>query len=168
MKKLVVLLAAAAAASCSTPQEKPRYIIETPFGQEDVYDETITPEVYAIVATRVTNKMLDQTTAIYEKIPAPTLYVMEVKKEDESLPNGFYHARRVSKDIIKGSRTFTIVENMNDADYYIETIVSAIPLEGIEVPAVKYTLTLYDKDNKQINQWSEAIQQIQNDDKSWW
>ena len=101
MKKLSVLLAVVFAASCSlsSKQEKPKYIIETPYGEENLYDETITPEVYSIVAVRTTNKMLDQTTNIYERATTPALYVMEVKKASEDLPNGFYYARKMSLDI---------------------------------------------------------------------
>lgn len=170
MKKSSVLLAAAILASCSwiSKQEKPKYIIDTPYGEENLYDETITPEVYSIVAVRTTNKMLDQTTEIYEKAVTPTLYVMEIKKASEDMPNGFYYARKVSKDIIEGSRTFHVVNNLNDADYYIETVVDKIPLENTQVPAIKYTMTLYDKDNKKINEWTEVLQQVQNGDQSWW
>ncbi len=170
MKRLSVLPAVILAASCSfnSAQEKPKYIIDTPYGEENLYDETITPEVYSIVAVRTTNKMLDQTTNIYETATTPTLYIMEVKKASEDMPNGFYYARKVSKDIIAGSRTFHVVNNLNDADYYIETVVDKIPLENTQVPAIKYTITLYDKDNNKINEWTEVLQQVQNGDQSWW
>lgn len=169
MKKLFAVLSVVFLASCSSqPKEKPRYIIQTPYGEENIYDETITPEVYAILATRVTNKMLDETFNIYEKSSAPTLYVMEVKKAHKDMPNGFYYSRKVSKDIIEGSRTFKVVNNMNDAEYYLEAVVIKIPLEDNITPAVQYKITMYDKNNKKINEWSEILQQVQNDDKSWW
>lgn len=169
MKKLFAMLGIVVLASCGTqPKEKPRYIIQTPYGETDIYDETITPEVYSILATRVTNKMLDETPNIYEKSQTPTLYIMEVKKAHNDLPNGFYYSRKITKDIVEGSRTFKIVNNMNDADYYLETIAIKIPLEDNITPAIQYKITMYDKNNKRINQWSEVLQQVQNDDKSWW
>lgn len=169
MKKLFAILSVMILASCSSqPKEKPQYIVQTPYGEENIYDEVITPEVYAILATRVTNKMLDETFNIYEKSQAPTLYVMEVKKAQNDMPNGFYYSRKISKDILEGSRTFKIVNNMNDAEYYLETIVIKIPLEDNITPAIQYKITMYDKNNKKINEWSEVLQQVQNDDKSWW
>ena len=67
---------------------------------------------------------------------------MQIKKTDENLPDGFYLARRETKDIIEGSGTFTLVNNLNEAQYYLEVSVSPIPLKDKEVPAISYLLSL--------------------------
>ena len=145
----------------------PKFIIDTPQGREDIALEAITPDVYAVVAARATNKMLDQTTAVYEQKPAPKLYVMQIKKSDPNLPDGFYYARQVTQEIIEGSKTFTLVNNLNDADYYLEVMVSPLQIEG-KAPALQYKMALFNNQNVQIDQWAEVIQQVQNDDRSWW
>ncbi len=145
----------------------PQFVIDTPQGSKDIAMEAITPDVYAIVATRAANKMLDQTTALYETRPAPKLYLMQIKKSDPNLPDGFYYARQVTQEIIDGSRTYTLVNNLNDADYYLEVIVSPLQVEG-KAPALQYKMTLFNSQNEQIDQWAEIIQQVQNDNRSWW
>ena len=66
------------------------------------------------------------------------------------------------------SRTYTVVNNLNDADYYLETQIKEIPVQGAETPIIEYKIILNDKDNNKINEWTETIRQLQNDDKSWW
>ena len=170
MKKLTIaalLLLAGCTAANKQEETAPKFMIDTPFGREDIAMEAITPDVYAVVATRATNKMLDQTTAIYEQQTAPKLYLMQIKKSDPNLPDGFYYARQVSQEIIEGSSTYTVVNNLNDADYYLEVTVSPLQVEG-RPAALQYKMVLFDKQNVQIDQWAEVIQQVQNDDRSWW
>lgn len=171
MKKTVILSLTALLCACSAFESKPKtkYVIETPYGFEEAYDDgMITPEVYALVATRATNRMLDQSSAVFEKIPNPKLYIMELKKVTETLPDGFYYSKKVTQDIIEGSRTFTKVNNLNDADYYLETEVREIVVNQQEAPIIEYKMTLFDVKNNKINEWTETIKQIQNDDRSWW
>ena len=92
---------------------------------------------------------------------------MEPKVEDD-LPNGFYLSQNETKRIINASRTFTVVNNLNDADYYTETLIKKIQIEGRDEPIIQYKLMLFDKGNNKINEWSETIRQVENDDKSWW
>lgn len=171
MKKItlaaLLLLAGCTAAGQQDAEIASQFVIDTPHGREDIAMEAITPDVYAVVATRATNKMLDQTTALYETQPAPKLYLMQIKKSDPNLPDGFYYARQVTQEIINGSKTYTLVNNLNDANYYLEVIVSPLQVEG-KAPALQYKMTLFNSQNEQIDQWAEIIQQVQNDDRSWW
>ena len=93
MKKMFVVLAAGALAGCTTWQNmfprqpereeqapRPRFVTETPYGLSHLFEETSAPQMYSVIAARVTNKMLDQTTEIYEKPMPPKLYVMQIKK----------------------------------------------------------------------------------------
>lgn len=126
--------------------------------------ETIMPDVYAVLATRMTNRMLDETSHLHSQRPAPKLYIRDIKAGDE-LPSGFFAAERQIRRILEGSRTFTLVNDMDDADYTLK-----IELDKVEssIPSVKGTMTLYDDDDDQVNQWVETIRQVGNDDRSWW
>lgn len=170
MKKIVILseIALLCACSMSNSNPQPKYVIETPYGYEEMYEGMVTPDVYAMVATRATNRMLDQTKKNFEKNPAPKLYIMEIQKIDETMPDGFFYAQEVTEKIIEGSRTFTRVNNMNDADYFLEIQVREILLTPQDTPIIEYTMVLWDRNNVRINEWVETIRQIKNDDKSWW
>ncbi len=143
------------------------YKIDTPYGLENFSNETIAPEIYTIVATRTVNKMLDSTHKMYENKSDNFVYVMEPKIEDD-LPNGFYLSQDVTKKIIDSSRTFTVVNNLNDATYYTETLIKKIQIEGKDAPIIQYKLMLFDKQNNKLDEWSETIRQVENDDRSWW
>lgn len=153
-------------ASCATKKPAPE-VIEYQFDKK-VYEDAIAPQIYGIVATRTTNKMLDDTKNIYENLSAPFLYVMEIKKDDVNLPDGFYYSNQITKEILTNSRTFRLVSNMNDADYYLETIVSTYTTPDNESPIIVYKMILFDNKNVKINEWTENVSRIKNDDKTWW
>lgn len=171
MKKLffisMTILLSACNGSLFGEKEGPKFMVESPYGSEE-YHDMITPDVYAIAATRATNRMLDQTSDIYDKTRNPKLYIAEIKKSSNSMPDGLYYAKDVTKQIIDGSRTFVIVNNINDSDYYLDIKVREIPVTTSETPIVEYKMTLFDKDNVKINEWTQNIKQLQNDDQSWW
>ncbi len=113
--------------------------------EEDFSDYDVTPEVYAIAATRATNKMLDETESLYmRKEQKPKLYIAPIKKMKEKLPDGFYFARKTTEDIIEGSRNYIVVENLEDADYKLEVEVDAVPNPEMRSPVIDYTLKLVD------------------------
>lgn len=171
MKKLLFLSSALWLAACEGPifgdKKAPVFVVDSPYAFEQM-DDMMLPDVYALAATRSVNKMLDQSSDIYEKDPVPKLYITEFKKLSKSLPDGLYYAKDTTKQIIDGSRTYTVVNNLNDADYYLETQIKEILPEGAKAPIIEYKIVLNDKDNNKINEWTETIRQLQNDDKSWW
>lgn len=171
MKKLLFLPVALSLVACKGtifgPKKEPVFVIDSPYAYEQTNDMMM-PEVYALAATRSVNKMLDQSAEVYEKNPAPKLYITEFKKLSKSLPDGLYYAKDTTKQIIEGSRTYIVVNNLNDADYYLETQIKEIQTQTSETPIIEYKIVLNDKDNNKINEWTETIRQLQNDDKSWW
>lgn len=173
MKKLLtasayLILAACTAYSHRAMEDQEQYVVDAPYAEGQVLDETVSPEVYALIAARTTNRMLDETAEIYEQNPRPTLYIMQVKKSEEALPEGFYQARRETKEIIEGSKTFTVVSSLNEAQYYLEITISPIPLKDKTVPGISYHLSLFTNQNAKVGEWAQMIKQVQNDDKSWW
>ena len=153
-----------------TPRPGARTNPEIVISQEvrDNWNDSITPEVYALLATRATNKMLDDTARIYEKIPAPTLFIKEITKLNEELPAGVFMAARISRQIIEGARTFVVVNNIHDAEYILDISIDRMDVEGYSSPILKYKSVLSDNRNNMIQEWVETIQQVMNDDRSWW
>ncbi len=132
-------------------------------------DHNITPQVYAIAASRVTNKMLDATRDLYlKKAAKPTLYIAAPQRLNDQLPEGFHYAHKVTNDIIEGSRDYTIVNTPDDAEYILEILVNALPNSGSQTPIIEYQMLMSDKAGKETGSWSESIKQLQNDDQSWW
>lgn len=125
-----------------------------------------TAEVFAIPAARATNLMLDETREFYEQNGDVFLFITDIKKADRKLPDGIYNAERTTRKIIEGSKTFKVVNDKDEADYILETIIdnAGTPAE----PILVYRLILLDRDNKKINEWTETFRRVVNDDRSWW
>jgi len=172
MKKaflLFPLLLAACADNRSVPADKDIYV-RSPYlsaQYEEIQRElSITPQVYALAATRAANKMLDETRSVYEQSGDVFLYVMEPKKLSNSLPDGLHYAHKVTTDILEGANDYKIVNNKDEADYYLEVLVD----EGgnADVPAIVYKMILFDNQNVKVDEWIVNLKQIRNDDRSWW
>ena len=123
-------------------------------------------EVYAIPAARATNRMLDDTRDIYENNGDTFLFITDLKKADRKMPDGIYNAERTTRKIIEGSKTFKVVNDKNEADYVLETIIENAG--SPEEPILVYRMILLDTENKKINEWVETFRRVGNDDRSWW
>lgn len=136
--------------------------------QTTAYETNITPEVYGIVAKRTVNKMLDETAPLYEKAEAPTIFIRDVKIEDDRLPDGFFYANKLTRQLLENAHTFKVVNSKYDADYFLETEVDTVEFKNSPTPAIVYRVMLLDQRNGVIKEWKETIRQLKNDDKSWW
>ena len=148
-------------------EDNEQYVVDTPYVENQTLTENTATEAYAIVAARTVNKMLDETSEYYDKSPRPHLYVMPPEKQDENTQDGIYQARFETINIIEGSKTYVLVNNLNDAEYYLKISAKNISLQN-QTPAISYHLALYSADNVQLREWTQVIKQVQNDDKSWW
>ena len=118
------------------------------------------PEVYMVVASRAANRMLQDTSAIYDSGKTRTLYLKDTKLLSKDLPYGSHRLKGVTKDIISGSKTFDIVNNSKNADFIAETSADWYVAPNNTIPALQYTLTLFDKNGKKVNEWVEVIRQV--------
>lgn len=140
-----------------------------PIDDDDFSEYDVTPEVYAIAATRATNKMLDGTRSLYrKKAQKPHIFITEIQKINPKLPDGFHYARKVTEEILEGSRDFVVVDNFADAQYQLDIVVDARRNPNNDSPIIFYELRLFDVNGNYINSWSSNIKQLQNDDESWW
>ena len=118
------------------------------------------PEVYNVVATRATNRMLQDTSAIYDNGKTRTVYVEDTELKSSDLPYGSHRLKGATKDLISGSNTFDVVNNSKDADFIIKTSADWYVSSNNATPALQYTLSLEDKNGKQVNEWVEVIRQV--------
>ena len=124
------------------------------------------PEVYAIAATRAINRFLDETGTFYEDNAESFIYIANLKKADRQLPDGVYNAERTVKKTIENSRTYKVVNDLEEADYILEPVIDNAGTP--EEPILVFKLVLFDTDNNKIGQWTESLRRVQNDDGSWW
>ena len=122
-------------------------------------------QAYESAATRITNKMLDDTSDIYETAIKPKLYIKQIVKISPNLPDGFHSANRAMKQLITGSAAYTLVNKIEDADYILETNVSEF-IVG-EQPGIIIKQTINDKNDQPLRAWDIVIKQMA-EDKSWW
>ena len=132
----------------------------------DQADYILSPQVYAIVASRVTNDMLHDAPAIFAEHKNAPLYIAETTQVDRYLPDGPEAAGKASREIIEGSQMFNLVDSRDHADYILESSINNINTP--ERPLIEYVMTLYDAKGNKIESWSDSLRQVQNDDGSWW
>ena len=128
---------------------------------QDVY----MTKAYETAATRAANKMLDDTSELYETNQKPNIYIKQIQKTGDNLPDGFYTAQKSLREIIGKSGTFVLVNDMSKADYIIESTVSEFNAAGL--PAILFRLNINTKDEQPYKAWNVVIRQL-TEDKSWW
>ena len=141
---------------------------EMPYQPKAALDENnITPNVYKIIATRATNRLLDETASIYENKPRPTIYIKNTIKDDSGLPNGVFEAKAVTREIISGTKSFIITGELDVADYILETSINTVRTEANPNPVLVHRTILLDSDDNVVTEFTESISQTRNDG-SWW
>lgn len=129
------------------------------------WQDTYMTKAYETAATRVANKMLDDTSDLYETKDHPKLYIKQVIKKSPNLPDGFHTARQALREITGKSGTFVLVNNIEEADYILEPTVSEFNAAGL--PAIIFRIDLNDKNDQPFRAWNVVIRQL-SEDKSWW
>ena len=117
------------------------------------------PEAYDVVATRATNRMLQDTAAVYDNGTKKTVYLKDTNLLSSDLPYGSHRLRGVTKDIIEGSRTFDVVNNVNNADFIVASSADWYVTPN-KAPALQYKLSLFDRNGQKVNDWVEIIRQV--------
>lgn len=120
---------------------------------------TYSPEAYSVVATRATNRMLQDTAALYNN-SNPKVFLKDTKLLSSDLPYGSHRLKGTTKDIISGSKAFEVVNSASDADFIIDSTADWF-INGSAAPALQYRLSMLDKTGRKVNEWVEVIRQVQ-------
>lgn len=119
------------------------------------------PEAYDVVASRATNRMLQDASVVYDNGNTKTVYIKDTRLLSSDLPYGSHRLRGVTKDIIEGSRAFDVVNNANNADFVLETTADWYVTPNNNMPALQYKLAMFDRNGQKVNEWVEIIRQVQ-------
>lgn len=122
----------------------------------------VMPEAYTLASNRTLNRMLKDTALIYQQSPDIKLFIKEASLDAADLPQGSEAGVKSMKRQLQNSRTFNVVDDISQADYYLETKINWLDTPSKTVPAIKYQVKLFDTKGKQINEWVEVIKQADN------
>lgn len=117
------------------------------------------PEAYNVVATRATNRMLQDTAVIYEN-GVKRIYIKDAKLLSSDLPYGSHRVKGATRDILVGSKIYDVVNNIKNADLVIEPALDWFVSSSSQVPALQYKMTLLDNNGKKVDEWIEVIRQV--------
>ena len=118
------------------------------------------PETYDVVATRATNRMLQDTAAIYDNGRTKTVYIKDTKLLSSDLPYGSQRLKGTVKDVISGAKSFDVVNSASAADFVIDSSADWY-VDNNSTPALQYKLAMFDKNGRKVNEWVEVIRQVQ-------
>lgn len=117
------------------------------------------PEAYNVVATRATNRMLQDTANISSK-GHKTVFLKDTQVLSSDMPYGSNRLKSTTKDIINVSKTFDVVNNPKDADYIVASTADWYVADS-KAPALQYKLAMFDRGGRKVNEWVEIIRQVQ-------
>jgi hypothetical protein len=117
------------------------------------------PEAYNVVATRATNRMLQDTGSLSDN-GQKRIFLKDTKLLSSDLPFGSNRLKSTTKDIISGSKTYDLVNNSAAADFIVDSSADWY-VTNTAAPALQYKLSMFDKSGKKVNEWVEIIRQVQ-------
>lgn len=128
------------------------------------------PEIYVIAANRTVNSMLNYMEDIFYTISSKQgdvkIYIEETKTNNEELPKGINAGTNAIRNRLSSIPYITITDKEEDSDLQIKTNIDWFDTSSKTVPAIKYTLSVYEDDLK-AGDWYEVMRQTEND-RSWW
>lgn len=130
---------------------------------------TTTRQIYTVLASRATNKMLKSTAALYAGAKYPSLYVDNPVSEGlAAVPEQPEYLTTVVKDIVTGSHSYVLSDKKTQANYVLESFISSNSVTAANTKVIVYKIILKDNQQKEIGTWVETLSPIMNDDQSWW
>lgn len=120
------------------------------------------PEAYKLAANRTLNRMLRDTSSLYQSRHNLKIYVRNPIVKSSDLPAGIETGIKTLKRNLANSYTFSVTDNSADADYYLATEADWFDTPSKNVPAIKYTTSLIDRKGNKVNEWVEIIKQTGN------
>lgn len=125
------------------------------------------PEIYVIAANRTTKSMIGDISPFLSEQKKVVMFVGETINNEADMPGGIEKGQGVIKRNLTNSEAVQITENRANADYVVTSEVTWFDTTTKKVPAIKYSVALYDNYGQKLGEWSEIIHQAEGD-RSWW
>lgn len=120
------------------------------------------PEAYELASSRIFSRFIKDTEKIYKAKDNVLLYVKSAEAKSEDLPEGVQEGVKLFKDKLLTSYTYAVTDDEKNHDYYIQTTADWFDTVSKTVPAIVYTVTLYDKNGIIIDTWVEIVKKAEN------
>ena len=95
------------------------------------------------------------------------VFVADTINNESDLPTGIEKGTLALKQGLERAEKFAVVNEREKADYVLAGEVSWYDTPTKEVPAIKYSLGLFNNYGQKIGEWTEILHQA-NGDRSWW
>ena len=123
------------------------------------------PEIFVISANRTLRSMLNEKEVLFGK--KSKIFVAETINNEPDMPTGIEKGTAALKRGLNNNENIEIVSDREDAEYVVTSEVSWFDTATKTVPAVKYSLGLFDAKGQKIGEWNEILHQAKGD-RSWW
>ena len=125
------------------------------------------PEIYVISANRTVNSMLKEAAPFMEQAGTMRVYIGNAELKANDLPGGSEQGTKTLKKRFADVSNVIVTDNVNEAQYIIDSRIDWFDTSTKKVPAIKYDMFLKSTDGRLIGEWSEIIHQAAGD-RSWW
>lgn len=122
------------------------------------------PEIYVISANRTLRSMLAEKNSLIKD--NARIYVADTINNEPDMPGGYEKGTAALKRGLANAGLKVVTER-GAADYIMTSEISWFDTATKIVPAIKYSLGLYDNHGQKVGEWSEILHQAKGD-RSWW
>lgn len=123
------------------------------------------PEIYVISANRTLRSMLEKNAVLFKN--KTKVFVADTVNNEADMPGGIEKGTDVLKRGLKNIENIEVVSDREQADYVLTSEVSWFDTVGKTIPAIKYSLGLFNNHGQKLGEWNEILHQT-NGDRSWW
>ena len=122
------------------------------------------PEIYVISANRTLRSMLVNKDSLLKN--NARIYVAETVNNEQDMPTGYEKGTMALKRGLMNAG-YDVVNDRTLADFILTNEISWFDTATKTIPAIKYSLGLYNTHGQKLGEWSEILHQV-NGDRSWW
>ena len=125
------------------------------------------PEIYVISANRTVNSMQVEAEPLFKQVGDVNVYINKATPMADDLPGGMDKGTDTIKKRFSQMENITLVNSKKKADFIVESSADWYDTPTKTIPAIKYNISLKDRSDNLIGEWSEIIHQAEGD-RSWW
>ncbi|MBR1399167.1 MAG: hypothetical protein IJ564_03200 [Alphaproteobacteria bacterium] len=125
------------------------------------------PEIYVISANRTVRSMINDIEGVFKSDKKAKMYVAETVNNEADMPGGIEKGVSAIKRNLKNTDNIDVTDNRSEADYVVTSEVAWFDTPTKQIPAIKYSIGLYDTYGKKLGEWHEVVHQAAGD-RSWW
>ncbi len=144
------------------PKSRPCCDDKSPNTKEVIPDA---PEIFVISANRTLRSMFNDRNVLFDR--KTRVFVADTVNNEPDMPTGIEKGTEALKRGLGDNENIEIVSDRGQAQYIVTSEVSWYDTPTKTVPAIKYSLGLFDTRGQKLGEWNEILHQAKGD-RSWW